>query len=187
MNTKILLTISILVALVVTAVSAYWLGARARPPAATHGESTPAEKAALYWYDPMAPDQHFDKPGKSPFMDMQLVPKYADTDDSSAIRVSPATRQNLGVRTAMVEIGTLASSLRVPGSIAWNQRDAHEISARVDGVVEKLYVRATYERVRKGQALAEIIAPAWNAAAQEYLAISALQSTDARALRDARR
>lgn len=32
----------------------------------------------LYWYDPMKPEHHFDKPGKSPFMDMQLVPKYAD-------------------------------------------------------------------------------------------------------------
>jgi Cu(I)/Ag(I) efflux system membrane fusion protein len=27
----------------------------------------------------MKPDQHFDKPGKSPFMDMDLLqPKYAD-------------------------------------------------------------------------------------------------------------
>ena len=32
----------------------------------------------LYWYDPMVPTQKFDKPGKSPFMDMQLVAKYAD-------------------------------------------------------------------------------------------------------------
>ena len=187
MNTKILVTISVLAALVVAAVSAYWLGARARPPAAPHGDSTPAETAALYWYDPMVPDQHFDKPGKSPFMDMQLVPKYANADESSVIRVSSAARQNLGVRTALVETGTLESSLRVPGSILWNQRDAYEISARVDGVVEKLYVRATYDRVRNGQALAEIIAPAWNAAAQEYLALEGLESTDARALREAAR
>ena len=40
-----------------------------------------------YWYDPMVPAQHFDKPGKSPFMDMQLVPKCAqaasNTGDSA--------------------------------------------------------------------------------------------------------
>ena len=35
-------------------------------------------KTVLYWYDPMMPDKKFDKPGKSPFMDMQLVPKYAE-------------------------------------------------------------------------------------------------------------
>jgi Cu(I)/Ag(I) efflux system membrane fusion protein len=38
----------------------------------------PSERKVLYWYDPMVPDKHFDKPGKSPYMDMQLVPKYAD-------------------------------------------------------------------------------------------------------------
>ena len=31
----------------------------------------------LYWYDPMVPGQRFDEPGKSPFMDMMLVPKCA--------------------------------------------------------------------------------------------------------------
>ena len=35
-------------------------------------------KTVLYWYDPMVADKKFDKPGKSPFMDMQLVPKYKD-------------------------------------------------------------------------------------------------------------
>ena len=38
---------------------------------------TDASRKILYWYDPMVPSQHFDKPGKSPFMDMQLVPKFA--------------------------------------------------------------------------------------------------------------
>ncbi len=36
------------------------------------------EPKVLYWYDPMVPDKHFDKPGKSPFMDMELVPKFAE-------------------------------------------------------------------------------------------------------------
>ena len=36
------------------------------------------DRHALYWYDPMYPQQKFDKPGKSPFMDMQLVPRYAE-------------------------------------------------------------------------------------------------------------
>ena len=46
-------------------------------PRHDHGAAV-AERQPLYWYDPMVPDQRFDKPGKSPFMDMQLVPKYAD-------------------------------------------------------------------------------------------------------------
>src|SRR5438128_8151386 len=56
---------------------------------ATKGaEGKPASgKKILYWYDPMKPEVHFDHPGKSPFMDMQLEPKYAE--EASA----PATAQ----------------------------------------------------------------------------------------------
>jgi Cu(I)/Ag(I) efflux system membrane fusion protein len=42
------------------------------------GQKQVLGKKVLYWYDPMKPEAHFDKPGKSPFMDMQLEPKYAD-------------------------------------------------------------------------------------------------------------
>jgi membrane fusion protein, copper/silver efflux system len=152
---------------------------------------SPAEREPLYWYDPMYPDKRFDEPGKSPFMDMQLVPKYpdgdAEGDGTGSVRVSATTLQNLGMRTAKVEVGTLPSGVRVPGSIAWDLRAAYEINARVDGVIEKLYVRAPYEPVRAGQALAELVAPEWSAAAQEYLALGRADSADARALQDAAR
>ncbi|GAA4865786.1 efflux RND transporter periplasmic adaptor subunit [Luteimonas vadosa] len=152
---------------------------------------TTAEREPLYWYDPMYPDKQFDKPGKSPFMDMQLVPKYPDgeagADDAGTVQVAAATLQNLGMRTTKVEIGTLSSGVRVPGSIAWDLRSAYEISARADGVIEKLYVRAPYESVRAGQALAELVAPEWSAAAQEFLALGRADSADARALQGAAR
>ena len=45
-------------------------------PSNAGGSATECEDV-LYWYDPMVPGQHFDEPGKSPFMDMQLVPKCA--------------------------------------------------------------------------------------------------------------
>ena len=37
-----------------------------------------AGRKVLYWHDPMYPQQKFDKPGKSPFMSMDLVPVYGD-------------------------------------------------------------------------------------------------------------
>ena len=49
--------------------------AHLRQPAADTAQE--AGRKVLYWYDPMVPGQRFDKPGKSPFMDMQLVPKFA--------------------------------------------------------------------------------------------------------------
>lgn len=41
-------------------------------------------KTVLYWYDPMVADKKFDKPGKSPFMDMQLIPKYKEPNKEGA-------------------------------------------------------------------------------------------------------
>ena len=55
----------------------------------------------LFWYDPMKPDVKFDKPGKSPFMDMDLVPKYADENDDkngAGIRIDPTQVQNPGLK-----------------------------------------------------------------------------------------
>ena len=69
-------------------------------------------KKILYYYDPMAPGSKFDKPAKSPFMDMMLVPMYADSEaDASQVTVSPRMQQNLGVRTAQVTEGALAPQI----------------------------------------------------------------------------
>ena len=82
--------------------------------------STPTEaKKPLYYFDPMVPAQHFDKPGKSPFMDMQLVPRYADSSvasgEATGVKVDPAIVQSLGVRLASVQRGDFAQSVDVTG------------------------------------------------------------------------
>ena len=185
-KTSAAMLVTMVAALVIVGGAGYWLGSRHMSMPAPDAAS---DKTVLYWYDPMVPDKQFDKPGKSPFMDMQLVPKYADggTADANVVTVDGSTRQNLGVRTTKVEIGTLSAGARVPGSIAWDRRTAYEISARANGIIEKLFVRAPYESVKKGQALAELVAPEWSAAAQEYLALGRADSADARALQSAAR
>ncbi|MVW61088.1 efflux RND transporter periplasmic adaptor subunit [Massilia sp. NEAU-DD11] len=128
-------------------------------------------RSVLYWHDPMVPGQKFDKPGKSPFMDMQLVPVYAGDDgDDGKVAISPRVQQNLGIRTAEVKDGSLATALDSVGSVAWNERDLYLVQARANGYVEHLYVRAPLDPVRKGQALADIYVPDWVAAQEDYLA-----------------
>src|SRR5712691_11013726 len=50
----------------------------------TEAEKQAPGKKPMYWYDPMKPEVHFDKPGKSPFMDMQLVAKYSEETQAPA-------------------------------------------------------------------------------------------------------
>ena len=124
----------------------------------------------LYWYDPMYPDERFDKPGKAPHMDMPLVPVYADEGgDTGTVTISPRVQQNLGIRTAEVVRGSLASTVEAVGSVAYNERDVAVVQARSAGFVEKLYVRAPLDPVRRGQPLAELYVPDWVAAQEEFL------------------
>ena len=143
------------------------------------GDTDPSSgKKVLYWHDPMVPGQKFDKPGKSPFMDMQLVPVYADGDgDEGKVTISPRVQQNLGVRTAEVTKGTMAPALEAVGNVAYNERDVAVVQARNNGFVEKLYVRATLDPVRKGQPLAELYVPDWVAAQEEYFTVRRMAGT----------
>ncbi len=86
-----------------------------------------AERKVLYWHDPMVPGFRSDKPGKSPFMDMELAPVYADEAGTNVVTVRSEVANNLGVRTVKVERGTQARRLRVDGYVQ-----------RVDGDVQVL-------------------------------------------------
>src|SRR5258708_31001119 len=103
-------------------------------------EAPASGKKILYWYDPMVPGQRFDKPGKSPFMDMQLVPMYEDGGGSAGgVSVDPRMQQSLGVRTAEVVKGAVTPGVEAGGSLAYNERDVAVVQARSNGFVEKLY------------------------------------------------
>ncbi|MDO8776923.1 MAG: efflux RND transporter periplasmic adaptor subunit [Burkholderiaceae bacterium] len=153
------------------------------------GDIDPANgRKVLYYHDPMVPANKFDKPGKSPFMDMMMSPVYADADgDESKVTVSPRVQQNLGLRTAAVTQGRLSPQLSAVGNIAFNERDQVLVQARATGYVERLHVRATLDRVNKGQPLADIYTPDWIAAQEEFLSVRRMQGTDLATLVDAAR
>lgn len=150
--------------------------------AATAGEG---ERKVLYWYDPMVPDQHFDKPGKSPFMDMELVPKYADDVSTTGVRIDPGVQQNVGIRTETVRTGTLSGQVRVPGTLTWDLRKESILSAPVETIVSRLIVKAPYESVHRGQPLATVLSPTWGSALAETRALAQADSPYARELQGA--
>ena len=139
----------------------------------------PGGGKALYWYDPMVPNQHFDQPGKSPFMDMQLIPKYADEgatagragDAHGGVRISPNMVQSLGIRLGRVERAGIPSDLHAVGSVTFDERLLELVQSRVEGYVTQLHVKAPYEHVHRGQPLAEILSPQWLEAQQQYIAL----------------
>lgn len=143
------------------------------------------DRKVLYWYDPMYPNQHFDKPGKSPFMDMELVPKYADeAGEAGGVRIDPALVQNLGLRTAEARRGTLGGGLTVTGTVGYNERDVAIVQPRASGFVQRTYGRAPDDVIGAGAPLVDLLVPDWGGAQREFLAV--LGTGDAALVRAAR-
>ena len=191
---------SSIVAVVIVAGAGYWFGtrhARVEPPSAPAATTSPVAPAAadavrtagerkvLYWHDPMMPNAKFDKPGKSPFMDMQLVPVYAEAGADGGTAISARQVQNFGVRTAVATEGRLDTGFTATGAIGIDERALVAVQARSQGYVEKLHVRAQYDAVAAGQPLVDLYVPDWLAAQEEWLALKASAQPGAASLADA--
>jgi len=141
-------------------------------------KSTQDGRTVLYWYDPMAPQQKFDKPGKSPFMDMELVPKYADEGgDAATVKIDPGVAQNLGVRLAVVKRAAIDTDVEATGIVEFNEREVAIVQARTGGYVEHVARLAPNDVVAAGALIAELLVPEWAALQQEYLALKAVGDT----------
>jgi Cu(I)/Ag(I) efflux system membrane fusion protein len=192
MNRVKLIVLSLVVLLAGGALG-YWLAPRGEADAsgasaAGQGSQTQGGRKVLYWHDPMVPGQKFDKPGKSPFMDMQLVPVYADEEPGgAAVRVSANVTQNLGIRLGKVEKMELRPRLNAVGSVVFDDQLLELVQARVEGYVTGLRVKAPLVHVTRGQPLADIVAPDWLAAQAEYLALLTAKSERGQAIREAAR
>ncbi|HET9113603.1 MAG TPA: efflux RND transporter periplasmic adaptor subunit [Burkholderiales bacterium] len=183
---KFLLILAVILAFGAALAGGYYWGLRSKPTADTAAAVQDGRKI-LYWYDPMTPAQHFNHPGKSPFMpSMDLVPKYAGQSDAAGsapvLRIDPRIEQNLGMRTAVVRVAALAPELRVTGILDWDRNRAVVVSARTGGILTKVYVRAPYARVRAGQPLAVLLSPDWSAAAAELGALNDAHNSEMQSL-----
>ncbi len=197
-----LVAIAAVVAVAIAAAGAgYWYGTRhaspaadaasgaiATAPAATTAAADPGERKVLYWHDPMVPGQRFDKPGRSPFMDMDLVPVYADAGaDEGQVSISPRLVQNFGIRTAEAREGTLDTGFSAVGAVGIDERGLVAVQSRSPGYVERLHVRAQYDVVAAGAPLLDLYVPDWLAAEEELLALKASVQPGTAALADAAR
>lgn len=135
-----------------------------------------SDRKVLYWYDPMRPEQRFDKPGKSPFMDMELVPKYADKSGSAdaggkpVVSISAENIQKMGVRTEKVVKSEFGGSVRATGIVMENERTRHDLFSQVEGRVEDLKYSAEGDRVKKGEVFYTLVSPELTALQNDYIA-----------------
>ena len=142
-------------------------------PSVTSQSAESNEKQPLYWVAPMDPDFRKDKPGKSP-MGMDLIPYYGDDgsgpdEGPGTIRISPDVVNNLGVRTATAQYKALHTQIDTVGYVTFNEDKLVHIHPRIQGWIEKLYVKAIGDPVKSGQPLYDIYSPELVNAQEEFL------------------
>ena len=120
----------------------------------------------------MHPDVIQDEPGNCPVCGMKLNPTRVDGGsggEEGSVIISPATMQNMGVRTTSVEVAALGREIQTTGRFEAPDRGMTIVSPKVGGWVEELYVNSEGQRVREGQRLMEIYSPELVSTQEEYL------------------
>ena len=120
---------------------------------------------------PMHPQIVREAQGVCPICGMDLVEKKRDpeTTNRPVVTLSSTTLQNLGIRLATVERGTLWKYIRTQGTVAYDDERILHIHPRTSGWIENLYVWSEGERVERKDDLADFVSPAVLSAQIEYI------------------
>ncbi len=137
---------------------------------------TATEAGGQIWTCSMHPQVRLPKPGKCPICSMPLIPakpatKPASTneDSGSMLELSEHARAMASVETIPVQRRKMSREIRVLGKVQYNETALANITTRVEGYVERLFVDYTGIEVKVGDHLVEIYSPDLLVAQQELL------------------
>ncbi len=146
------------------------------PAPSKHPEHQPGEKSAQKYYCPMHPTYTSDRPGDCPICNMKLVPLGersaagpSGIEGRAAVEVTSQGRRLIGVRTVPVERRSVSKTIRAVGRVEYSERTLSAVNLKFGGWIEDLYVRATGDRVRRGEPLFAIYSPELLEAQANYL------------------
>jgi Cu(I)/Ag(I) efflux system membrane fusion protein len=89
--------------------------------------------------------------------------------DEDAVRIDPARRQSIGIRTAPVERKNLVATIRAAGRVTYDETRRAEVSLKFSGWVRDIRVDYVGRVVRRGEVLFTFYSPDLLSAQQEYL------------------
>lgn len=127
---------------------------------------------------PMMCTPPLSEPGRCPVCGMELVPTTSggNNSDGRSIQVDPVARRLANIRTAAVRAIPLARTIRVIGSLRYDEGTLKTIAAYVDGRLERLYADYTGVVVQKGDPLVLLYSPQLYASQVELLVAKRSQS-----------
>jgi Cu(I)/Ag(I) efflux system membrane fusion protein len=146
--------------------------AAAGAPTAT----APANPDEVAWYTcSMHPAVRQQRPGKCPICGMELIAVRHAESANGVVVLDDGRRQEIGIRTALVERRRLTAPIHAIGKVAFDESRLADVTAKVPGFAGPLAVSRTGQRVERGQLLCTFYSPDLFLAEQEYLASLASQ------------
>lgn len=133
-----------------------------------------AEHADTYTC-PMHPTVISDKPGTCPVCGMDLVRKARAgeeveiTEDLAKLLKSPNETVIASIKTIKGEYKSMPVSTEAQGIVTYDTRNIYTIPTRIGGRLEKVFLKYSFQQVRKGQKVAEIYSPELLTAQRELL------------------
>ena len=148
--------------------------ARCRSAAAASSQARRQERRCCTGTTRWCPGRRFDKPGKSPFMDMELVPVYADEGaDEGAVSDQPArAAEPRRAHGRSRRRAASAPACEAVGTVAYNERDSRAWCRRAATASSSGCTCARrWTRCERASRCVELYVPDWVAAQEEFLSV----------------
>jgi Cu(I)/Ag(I) efflux system membrane fusion protein len=117
---------------------------------------------------PMHPQVVAEKIGTCPICAMDLVP-LKHTGNNSEIMLNDTQMKLANITTTLTQYSDISSTTRLTGKLVVNEEQTELVSSRVQGRIERLYVKEVGRKISKGDVLYEIYSEPLLTLQQEYL------------------
>jgi Cu(I)/Ag(I) efflux system membrane fusion protein len=135
-------------------------------------ERLPIAKNNFYYTCSMHPQVHEDHPGNCPICGMKLIKVEtigSFSKEAGRIKLTASQIQLAGIETDTVREENTGAQKTVTGNVTTNENNTGELSARLSGRVQQLFIRALGEKVSKGQPVYSIYSENLQEAEKELL------------------
>jgi membrane fusion protein, copper/silver efflux system len=131
------------------------------------------EQSKFYYTCSMHPQVHLDHDGNCPICGMKLI-KVEVTGDNERmagdkITLTASQIQLAGIETDTVKEQNIGSEKTLTGTVTTNENQAEQMSARIPGRIQQLFVRTVGEKISAGQPIYSIYSEDLMEAEKEYL------------------
>jgi Cu(I)/Ag(I) efflux system membrane fusion protein len=126
-----------------------------------------------YYTCSMHPQIHELHPGNCPICSMKLIKAELTVSNNAKgtanITLTTAQLKLAGIETDSVRVENIGEEKTVTGTVTTNENQAQQLSARIAGRIQRLFVRVTGEKIAAGQPVYAIYSEDLLEAEKEYL------------------